>query len=76
MFLFNMSFAWWEAAAMFVLFGAQFVLPEFFGQVAKVWICYAFLAWSAAELLILLFRGKTPEALKSFSEVWRAHVRS
>ncbi len=35
MFLFNMRFAWWEAAAMFVLFAAQFVLPEFFGRAGK-----------------------------------------
>jgi cation:H+ antiporter len=76
MFLINMSFAWWEAASMFVLFAAQFVLPEFFGQNAKVWICYAFLAWSAVELLILAFRGRRPEALRSFAEVWRAHVRN
>jgi cation:H+ antiporter len=76
MFLINMSFAWWEAAAMFVLFSAQFVLPEFFGQNAKVWICYAFLAWSAVELLILASRGRRPEALRSFAEVWRAHVRN
>ncbi|MFL6451039.1 MAG: sodium/calcium exchanger protein [Bryobacteraceae bacterium] len=76
MFLFNMKFAWWEAVAMFVLFAAQFVLPEFWGPDAKLWICYAFLAWSAAEVLMLVFRGKRPEALTRFSEVWRAHVRS
>jgi cation:H+ antiporter len=75
MFLFNMRFAWWEALAMFVLFAAQFALPEFFGTQAKIWICYAFLAWSAAELLILMFKGKKPEALASFVETWRAHVR-
>lgn len=76
MFLVNMSFAWWEATAMFVLFAAQFVLPEFFGQQAKLWICYAFLVWSAVELLIIVFRRRKPDALRSFAEVWRAHVRN
>src|SRR4051794_39035332 len=76
MFLFNMKFSWWEALAMFILFGAQFVLPEIFGAQARLWIAYSFLAWSAAELVMILFRGKKPAALTSFSEVWRAHVRS
>jgi cation:H+ antiporter len=76
MFLFNMRFSWWEAVAMFVLFGAQFVLPEFFGEGAKLWICYAFLTWSAVEVLMLLFEGKRPRAMTSFSETWRAHVRT
>src|ERR1700761_2556000 len=35
-FLLNMEFDWREALAMFVLFAAQFVLPAFFGQAAKV----------------------------------------
>ncbi len=76
LFLLNMRFAWWEAVSMFVLFAAQFVLPEFFGEQAKLWICYAFLAWSAVELILILTRGKKPEAMTSFSNVWRAHVRS
>ena len=76
MFLLNMRFAWWEAVAMFILFAAQFVLPEFFGEGAKMWICYAFLAWSAVELLITLSRGRKPEVITSFSKVWRAHVKS
>lgn len=75
MFLLNMRFAWWEAAAMLALFISQFVLPAFFGEDAKLWICYAFLAWSAAELLILIIKGRKPEALRSFGEVWREHVR-
>jgi cation:H+ antiporter len=76
MFLLNMRFAWWEAVSMFVLFAAQFVLPEFFGEQAKMWICYAFLAWSAAELILILLRGKKPEAVASFYAVWREHVRT
>ena len=75
-FLLNMRFAWWEAVSMFVLFAAQFILPEFFGEQSKMWICYAFLAWSAAELILILLRRKRPEAIASFVAVWRAHVKS
>src|SRR4051794_28048051 len=74
--LVKMRFLWWEAVALFVLFAAQFTLPEFFGDQSKIWIAGAFLAWSAAELVLLLFRGKKPEALTSFASVWRAHVRA
>lgn len=74
-FLLNMRFSWWEAAGMFLLFGLQFVLPGFFGSPAKLWIVYAFLAWSVIELSVLAWNRRTPEALRSFSEVWKAHVK-
>jgi cation:H+ antiporter len=75
-FLADMKFTWWEALAMFVLFAAQFVLPEFFGQPAKTWITEAFLAWFALHLLAIILRRRTPAALVKFVDTWRRHVRS
>jgi cation:H+ antiporter len=76
MFLINMQFAWYEALAMFLLFAAQFVLPEFFGAQAKTWITNAFLLWTAIEILTVLARRRMPEAFTSFSATWKEHVKS
>jgi cation:H+ antiporter len=73
-FLLNMKFDWWEALAMFGLFVAQFVLPVFFGEGVRVWITYAFFAWTAFALLEIAVRRRKPAAITSFLETWRAHV--
>lgn len=73
-FLLNMEFAWWEAAAMFALFGAQFILPVFFGDEIRVLITYVFFIWTAVALLGILIKRQLPTALTSFLETWRAHV--
>jgi hypothetical protein len=70
-----MEFDWWEAAAMFALFVAQFVLPAYFGQIAKWWITWAFLFWAAMAVLRLLIRHRWPESFTDFAAVWQAHVR-
>ena len=74
-FLANMEFAWWEALAMFCLFAAQFVLPEFLGDVAKTWITEAFFAWFAVDLLLIIGRRSMPAAFVKFVDTWRKHVR-
>ncbi len=71
-FLLNMEFAWWEALGMLALFAAQFVLPPFFGQQAKLWITALFFVWTAAALLLMLARRTPPAAMKRFAETWRA----
>ena len=76
LFLVNMHFAWWEALTMFVLFGAQFVLPYVLGSGGKLLITEAFLFWAAIELLRLIFRWRTPDAFRSFAHVWRTHIAS
>ncbi|MBV8553133.1 MAG: hypothetical protein JOY54_17690 [Acidobacteriaceae bacterium] len=73
-FLINMEFAWWEAAAMFILFAAQFALPPFFGDQVRVWITYVFFAWTIAALVVMIARREIPAALASFLETWREHV--
>ncbi|HET8635878.1 MAG TPA: hypothetical protein VFL96_03425, partial [Acidobacteriaceae bacterium] len=65
-FLANMELAWWEAASMFALFVAQFVLPA-------EWIAYVFFFWTAVAILAMAARRRPPEALKNFATVWRAH---
>jgi cation:H+ antiporter len=66
-FLLNMEFAWWEAAGMFGLFAAQFVLPMFLGSEARVMIAVVF-------FVRFLVRGRGHNAFVSFLETWREHV--
>ena len=73
-FLINMKFCWWEASAMLVLFGAQFVLPEIWGEHSRIWVAYILLGWSAAAVLKLLLRREVPPAFRSFAETWRSHL--
>jgi cation:H+ antiporter len=75
-FLVNMRIDWWEALAMFALFGAQFVLPLFFGTQVKTWITATFFTWTIAAAAAIIFRRRLPDALAQFLETWRAHVRS
>jgi cation:H+ antiporter len=73
-FLANMQFAWWEALMMFVLFTMQFVLPEFFGNVAKSWITELFFAWFFLDVFSMIVRRQMPIAVKRFADTWGAHV--
>jgi cation:H+ antiporter len=75
-FLVNMSIAWWEALAMFLLFAAQFVLPAFFGDQVRLWIAVGFFIWTAVAALLMTMRRHAPNALAQFLETWRAHVSS
>ena len=71
LFLANMSFCWYEALMMFVLFALQFALPA--GR--RDWITYAFLAWAAVSLIAMVSRRRLPQAITNFIETWRRHVR-
>lgn len=73
-FLMNMKFDWWEALAIFSLFVAQFVLPVFLGEGVRVWITYAFFAWTAIALVQMAIQRRRPLALQNFLETWRTHV--
>jgi cation:H+ antiporter len=75
-FLVNMSIAWWEALAMFLLFAAQFVLPAFFGDQVRMWIAAGFFIWTAVAALVMIIRRHPPNALAQFLETWRTHVSS
>ncbi len=71
MFLANMSFCWWEALAMFVLFACQFAVPSGL----RYCITYAFLAWAAVGIVRIIASRRPPEAFTSFAKTWREHVR-
>ena len=77
LFLINMQLAWWEAAAIFVLWVVQFgfslsgaVAPE-----VHFWTTVAYFAWAAAELMRILIGRRHPEAFRCFGAVWREHIR-
>lgn len=73
-FLVNMEFSWLEAAGMFGLFAAQFVLPPFLGEQSRLWIAVVFLLWAGTAVLIMVLRGSMPEAFRAFGRMWREHV--
>jgi len=73
-FLLDMEIAWWEAASMFALFAAQFILPPFIGKQAGLWITSIFFFWVAAATLRLIVQKRRPQALRKFTELWREHV--
>ena len=82
-FLMNMQLAWWEAAALFLLWGIQFALspvppdaPVFgwLGQRIHWWVTIAYFAWSGVELIRVLTGQRHPQAFLSFAKMWRQHV--
>jgi cation:H+ antiporter len=83
-FLINMELAWWEAAALFVLFFVQFALsatpeaPGLLGYVSAhihAWDTIAYFAWTAVEVVRLIMGRRQPAAFKEFAKTWREHVR-
>jgi cation:H+ antiporter len=84
LFLINMQLAWWEAAALFFLWAAQFALspiepsPGFWGTLAghiHRYVTVAYLAWCAVEAGRLLAGWRRPKAFQCFGEMWRRHLR-
>ena len=84
LFLINMELAWWEAAALFVLFMIQFALspvkpgPGIIGTIATGihWhVTMAYLAWAAIEIVRLLVGRRKPAAFQLFAAMWRRNVK-
>jgi len=76
LFLINMQLAWWEAAAIFVLWAVQFGF-SLAGQTASavhVWTTIAYFGWAAVELVRILIGRRKPAAIRCFLAVWREHV--
>jgi cation:H+ antiporter len=76
-FLMNMQLAWWEAAAIFVLWVVQFgfslsgsAAPE-----VHLWTTISYYAWAGVELVRILIGRRHPEAFRCFRAVWQEHVR-
>jgi cation:H+ antiporter len=85
LFLINMELAWWEAAALFVLFIIQFALspvkqgPGVIGTLATGihWhVTIAYLAWAAIEILRLLLGRRKPAAFQLFAAMWRRNAKT
>ncbi len=84
LFLINMELAWWEAGALFGLWGLQFALspvppgPGFWGYVAgrmHWWVTIAYFVWFGAGVISFLIGRRKPLAFTQFAEMWRRHVR-
>ncbi len=83
-FLVNMELAWWEATALFALWGIQFAFspvppgPGLAGYIAihiHWWVTVAYLAWAAAGGVRMLTGHRHPDAFRLFAHMWRTHVR-
>jgi len=76
LFLINMQLAWWEAAAIFVLWAVQFAF-SLAGPVASevhAWTTIAYFAWAAVEFVRILIGRRNPAAFRCFRAVWREHI--
>jgi cation:H+ antiporter len=69
MMLLNMSFAWYEAAGLFILWLAQFVQPHL-----RVEITYVYFVWFAVEIVRLFFGTRTGPAFSEFGKLYKQHV--
>jgi cation:H+ antiporter len=84
LFLVNMRLAWWEALALFSLWGIQFGFspvkpgPDSFGYVARHihwWVTVLYWAWFAVGLIRSVTGARKAEAFRLFAVMWRTHVR-
>jgi cation:H+ antiporter len=82
-FLVNMELAWWEASALFGLWGVQFGFSPVppgqgvWGFVATHihwWVTVAYLVWVALGLVSMAIGRRQPQAFRLFAAVWREHV--
>jgi len=73
LFLLEMKLQWWEAAGLFVLWLAQFVLSP----VTRVhqYFTFAYFAWAAADIMLILAGRRKATAFRCFAVMWRRHMR-
>ncbi|MDQ6706729.1 MAG: hypothetical protein M3Z85_12230, partial [Acidobacteriota bacterium] len=72
--LVNMELVWWEAALLFVLWAIQFgfsILPHTAAARMHWYVTYAYLAWSAIEIVRLLLGLRKPLAIQQFAAAMR-----
>jgi cation:H+ antiporter len=84
LFLINMELDWWEAGALFGLWGLQFAFspvppgPDFWGFIASHihrWVTAAYFVWFGAGIVSCLLGRRKLLAFTQFAEMWRMHVR-
>jgi cation:H+ antiporter len=73
LFLLQMRLMWWEAAGLFTLWLAQFVLSTVAGLHA--YFTAAYFAWAAVEIGLMVAGRRRAAALSCFAAMWRRHVR-
>jgi len=64
-----MSFAWYEAMGIFVLWFAQLLVPPI-----HVYVTAIYFGWCLIEIGFVLAGRKKFRAFGIFAEVWRTHV--
>ena len=69
-FLLNMELAWWEAAAL----GVLFAIP-FFSSATEPIITWIYFGWAGVEVLRIILGQRKPLALSLFVKVWKNHIR-
>jgi cation:H+ antiporter len=69
MLLLNMSFSWYEAAGLFLLWIAQFLQPHW-----RVEITYVYFAWFGFEVIKAFASRRSPPAYFHFKRLFRTHV--
>jgi cation:H+ antiporter len=84
MFLLNLQLAWWEAAALFVLWAVQFGFstmtpgPGLWGAIVRDihWnVTIVYYIWGAVEIVRMAAGRRKPEAFIKFAAIWKKHVR-
>jgi cation:H+ antiporter len=72
LFLLEMKLQWWEAAGLFVLWFAQFVLSP----VAHVhrYFTFAYFAWAAVDIALIFAGRRKATAFPCFAAMWRRHM--
>ena len=72
LFLLEMKLQWWEAAGLFVLWFAQFVLSP----VANVhhYFTFAYFAWAAVDIALVVAGRRKATAFPCFAAMWRRHM--
>jgi cation:H+ antiporter len=83
-FLINMELAWWEAAALFTLWGIQFafspVSPDAPGGIGFIathihwWVTVLYLLWAGLGTVRIFLGYRHPTAFRCFAHIWRAYV--
>ncbi len=83
LFLVNMQLAWWEAAALFVLWAVQFGLstltpgPGLWGLIVRNihwYVTVLYYVWGGVEIVRMFAGRREPEAFRIFARIWKQHV--
>jgi cation:H+ antiporter len=69
-FLINMELAWWEAAALGVLFAVPF-----FNSALERPVMWIYFGWVAIEAVRMALGRRRTQAFPVFAAVWREHVK-